>query len=275
MSAPNAAIAVESLVAGYGASSGEVLHRVDLDVRPGELCMLIGPNGAGKSTLLRAIAGLVTPQAGRVRLGGEDLAGLDRAEIARRIALVPQSEEPGYGFTVREVVAMGRAPHQGVWQRPSSADADAVSGALAACELEALAPRRVDELSGGERKRVAIARALAQRAPALLLDEAGAHLDVRHVLSLHELVRREVEERKLACVAVVHDLNLAAQYADRVALLVAGRVVAHGPVDEVMTWKRLGDAFGTDLYVGVNELTGARYFVPMRPRSRPRSEGDL
>lgn len=275
MNTAESAIVVDGVAAGYGDHAGDVLHRVNFEVRPGELCMLIGPNGAGKSTLLRLIAGLVRPREGRVLLGGQDAAGLGREEIARRIALVPQSEEPGFGFTVREVVAMGRAPHQGVWQRSSPADRDAVDRALAACELLELAPRRVAELSGGERKRVAIARALAQRAPALLLDEAGAHLDVRHVLSLHELVRREVEERQLACVAVVHDLNLAAQYADRVALLVGGRLVAHGTVEEVMTWKRLGDAFGTDLYVGVNELTGARYFVPMRPRSRPRSGGDL
>ncbi len=122
------------------------------------------------------------------------------------------------------------------------------------------------ELSGGEQKRVAIARALAQEAPILVLDEAGAHLDVRHTITVHELVRRELSRRAIACVAVLHDLNAAARYADRVVLLKGGRMVAEGPVEQVMTYHRLRDVFETELYVGVNELDGARYFLPFRPR---------
>jgi iron complex transport system ATP-binding protein len=124
----------------------------------------------------------------------------------------------------------------------------------------------VAELSGGEQKRVAIARALAQEAQVLILDEPGAHLDIRHSIEVHEVVRREVAERRLACVAVLHDLNAAAQYADRVALLNAGRLVAHGTVEEVMTYRRLKDVFEAELYVGVNELDGSRYFLPVRGR---------
>jgi len=161
---------------------------------------------------------------------------------------------------------MGRAPHQGAWMRASGHDEEAVERALAACELEALADRPVAELSGGEQRRVAIARALAQEGEVLLLDEPGAYLDVRQSIELYEVVRREVVERRLACVAVLHDLNAAAQYADQVALLKAGRLLACGSVEEVMTYRRLKEAFEAELYVGVNELDGTRYFLPVRPR---------
>lgn len=158
---------------------------------------------------------------------------------------------------------------------PSEADHEAVERAITACELEDLRARPVANLSGGEQKRVAIARALAQEAQVLLLDEAGAHLDVRHSIAVHEVVHREVHERGLACVAILHDLNVAAQYADRVALLKEGRLLALGTIEEVMTYTRLKDVFEAELYVGVNELDDARYFLPVRPRSRPSGGRDL
>ena len=241
------------------------LENIDLSVRKGEICAVLGPNGAGKSTLVKVISGALPPQDGEVQVLGEPLSRLERREIAKRIALVPQSSEPAVGFSVREIVMMGRAPHQGAWMRASPRDADAVERALEACELVGLRERKVNQLSGGEQQRVAIARALAQEAEVLLLDEANAHLDVRHFIAVSELVRREVAERKLACVMVLHDLNAAAQYADRVALLKGGRMLACGSIEEVMTYRRLKDAFEAELYVGVNELDGSRYFLPVRP----------
>ncbi len=250
--------------AGYGGA--DVLHEVSLRVDGGQLCAVLGPNGAGKSTLVRLLSGALLPRAGRILLGGEDLVALDRRAIARKVAVVPQSIEVALGFSVLDVVMMGRAPYQGAWMQASEADNLAVGRAIDACELGLLARRPVAELSGGEQKRVAIARALAQEAPILLLDEAGAHLDVRQSIAVHELVRRELERRALACVAVLHDLNAAARYADRVALLKAGRIVAEGTVEEVMTYRRLRDVFETELYVGVNELDDTRYFLPFRRR---------
>jgi iron complex transport system ATP-binding protein len=271
------AIAFRQVSARYSGSSEGALaiDSLSLEILAGELCAVLGPNGAGKSTLVRLLSGLLRPAAGTVAVLGDDIGTLDRRAIAGRIAVVPQHIEVALGFAVREVVAMGRAPHQGAWMRASPKDDEAVARALASCELEALADRPVAELSGGEQKRVAVARALAQEAPILLLDEAGAHLDVRHAIAMHELVRREVAERGLACLAVLHDLNAAAQYADRVALLKAGRLLAHGTVEEVMTYRRLKEAFETELYVGVNELDDARYFLPVRPRSRPSGGRDL
>ena len=242
-----------------------LLDGVEFAVENGQICAVLGPNGAGKSTLLRVLSGLLAPTRGRVEIDGVDLATLDRRSIARRIAVVHQHVE----------VAMGRAPHQAGWMRPTARDDEVVARALATCELDALATRPVAELSGGEQKRVAIARALAQEAQILLLDEPGAHLDVRHLVAVHELIRSEVAARKLACVAVLHDMNLAAEYADRVALLKDGRLLAHGTVPQVMTYRRLKEVFETELWVGVNELDGARYFLPVRPRSRPSEDRDL
>lgn len=259
-----AAVELRGVCAGYG--EGDVLHDVSLTVRAGQLCAVLGPNGAGKSTLVKLLCGALRPRVGALTIAGEDLGSLARPAIARRVAVVPQSVEVAFGFTVTEVVAMGRAPHQGAWMRSSERDRAAVARALEACELVDLAHRPVSALSGGEQKRVAIARALAQEAPILLLDEAGAHLDVRHVIQVHELVRRELTRRELACVAVLHDLNAAARYADRVALLKGGRIVAEGTVEEIMTYRRLTDVFETELYVGVNELDDTRYFLPFRPR---------
>lgn len=259
-----AGIELTGVSAGYDGSL--VLHDVSLAVRPGQLCVILGPNGAGKSTLVKILCGALPPTAGRVIIAGEDLARLDRRAIARKVAVVPQIVDVAFGFTVREVVMMGRAPHQGAWMAASERDVAAVDRAIEACELHELASRPVATLSGGEQKRVAIARALAQETPVLLLDEAGAHLDVKHTIAVHELLRRELSRRDLACVAVLHDLNAAARYADRVALLQAGRIVGEGTVEEVMTYRRLTEVFETELYVGVNELDDTRYFLPFRPR---------
>lgn len=257
------ALDLEGVHAGYGADP--TLRDVSLTLRSGELVVVLGPNGAGKSTLVRVMSGVLGVTAGVARAFGDDLAALDRPTIARRVAVVPQETDVAFGFTVREVVAMGRAPHQSGWMRPSEDDARLVEDALAACDLAPLAARPVQELSGGEKRRVAIARALAQDTPALLLDEPTSTLDVRHQIALFDRLASAAGEG-LAVLAVMHDLNLAAQYATRVVLMRDGRVLADGAVEEVLTWRRLKDAFDADLYCGVNDLTGARFFLPMRGR---------
>jgi iron complex transport system ATP-binding protein len=249
------------------AAAAPPLRGVTFAVQPGELVAVLGPNGAGKSTMLRVLSGELTPISGEARLFGEPLAGMDRRDIARRVAVVAQNDEIAFRFPVRDVVAMGRAPHQGGLMRATAKDRDAVDRALARCDLEKLASRPVDELSGGEKRRVAIARALAQEPRVLLLDEPAAYLDVRHQIDLHELLAEEVEQSKLACVVSLHDLNVAAQYATRVALLSEGELVGAGSVETMMTYETLKTVFGADLYVGVNELTGDRFFLPMRRKA--------
>jgi len=222
----------------------------------------VGPNGAGKSTLLRLMVGTLLPAGGLVRLAGAPLAGIERRAVAREVAFVTQSEEVRFSFSVRDIVMMGRAPHQLGSLRASADDVRAVDEALRACDLEPLAGRPVDELSGGERKRVAIARAFAQAAPVMLLDEPTAFLDVRHQVSLFERLGGRVRAGELTCVVVTHDLQLAAAHATRVAILKAGRLLVVGAPDDVLTGPRLGEAFDCPIDAGRLEGTSSRVFVP-------------
>jgi iron complex transport system ATP-binding protein len=256
-------LSLRGVTAGYEPRRAQV-EGIDLTVGAGELVCVLGPNGAGKTTLVRIASGLLAPTAGEVRLDGTALTSLARDAIARRLAVVEQVQQLSSGFSVREVVAMGRAPHQGTWMRPSDADAKIVDDAIARCDLKDVASRPANALSGGEQKRVAVARALAQEPKVLLLDEPGAFLDVRHQLDLYELLALEVKERSLACLVVMHDLNIAAQFADRVVLVKGGRIVASGPVSEVMTYRTLKETFDADLYCGENDVNKTRFFLPMR-----------
>jgi iron complex transport system ATP-binding protein len=257
----------EPVLEARGVSAGypgrPVLHTLDFRGFAGELLAIVGPNGAGKSTLVRALAGTLPVSAGEVRLFGRRIEQLERREIARRLAVVPQESEVAFGFSVRQVVMMGRAPHQSGLLLARPEDERAVEAALARAELSAIADRPVGELSGGERRRVVIARALAQRADLLLLDEPTAHLDMRHAVELYETARREVEQRQVLCVAVMHDLAAAARWADRAVLMVDGRVRAQGPVDEVLDPELLEPAFEVKLRTGRDPEHGDRYFLAL------------
>jgi iron complex transport system ATP-binding protein len=256
-----AAVELWDVTARYVMSREAPLVGASLAVRPGELVTVLGPNGAGKSTLLRVLAGVLAPSLGR------PFEAMDRQAIAKEIAVVSQSEQVAFACSVRDVITMGRAPHQDGWMRANARDRRIVDEAIVRCDLADLAERTVAELSGGEQKRVAIARALAQKPRVLLLDEPAAFLDVKHQIALFDLLADEVEDNGVACVVVMHDLNMAAQYATRVVLAKGGRLVAVGTIDEVMTYARLRETFDCDLYVGKNELNGARFFLPMRARS--------
>jgi iron complex transport system ATP-binding protein len=267
--AENAA-SLEQVAARYTTGGPLVVQGVSLVARAGEVVALLGANGAGKSTLLRLLSGLLAPAEGVVKLGGVDVSGLERRAVARLVALVPQSERAAEGFRVRDVVAMGRAPHQEGWMRSGPADLAAVDEALARCDLRAVADRPVETLSGGEQRRVAVARALAQKAPVLALDEPSAFLDVRHRLELYDLLAEIAKRDKVACVVAMHDLDSAARVATHVVLLRGGRVVAAGPPGDVMIPSLLGETFDVELDAVVHEPSGARVFVAHGPR-QPRS----
>ena len=239
----------------------EVLRGVALAVEPGELLALVGPNGSGKTTLLRAIAGTLRRDAGRVALFGRDLDEWSRVALARRVAVLPQSLILPDGFRVAELVEMGRAPHATRWFGSSVDDADAVERALADADALDLAERHADELSGGERQRVLVAMALAQEPELLLLDEPTLHLDIAHQASLLATVARLRARRGLTVIAVLHDLNLAAAHAARVAVLGSGRVVADGAPASVLRPELVREVFG----VAVDEARtddGRRFLVP-------------
>jgi len=232
---------IEGLSVFYGAR--RVLQSVSLDVQSGQVLALIGPNGAGKSTLLRAVSGVIPVQDGKVSVDGADLLSLPAMQRARHLAVVPQAVSMPPAFTVWETVLLGRTPYLNFLGQISEKDEQIARLALQRVDALDLAERRVGELSGGEQQRVLLARALAQSTPILLLDEPTVHLDLQHQVSLMETVCSLAHTDNLAVLVALHDLNLAAHYADRVALLVAGEVKAAGSVRQVLTPELISEAY--------------------------------
>ncbi len=262
-------VAVRDLRFAYRAGEGlsrEVLRGVDLRLGPGELVALLGTNGSGKTTLLRLLAGTLRAASGSIELFGRPLATFSRSALARRIAVLPQSLELPAGFRAVELVEMGRAPHAERRFGPSPADEEAVERALVDADALDLAHRGVEELSGGERQRVLVAMALAQEPDLLLLDEPTLHLDLAHQVALLHAIDRLRVRRGLTVLAVLHDLNLAAAFAPRAALLSAGVVVADGSPAEVLTTERVREAFGVAVQEAYTER-GDRCLVVRRGTS--------
>lgn len=224
----------------------DVLHRVDLAIEPGERVALIGPNGAGKSTLLRVASGLLRPAGGYAELAGLPVAMLERLEVARRLAVVPQQATLPFATRVEEVVGLGRLPHEHPVRGARPADRAAIAAAVDRVGVGHLLGRDVRELSLGERQLVLIALAVAQAAPLLVLDEPTVHLDLRHQVSAMDLLVDLNERDGTTILAVLHDLGLAAHFFPRLVLLDGGRVVADGPPGEVLAPERIRDVFGVD-----------------------------
>lgn len=248
---------IENLHVMYGRRLA--LDGVSLTVRPGEIVGLIGPNGAGKSTLIRSVSGVLPIQSGSVRIFGQDILGLPPRQRARSLAVVPQARSLPPAFTVYESTLMGRTPYLGWLGQAGRSDHDLALQALERTQLLELSSRRVGELSGGEQQRVLLARALAQDAPVLLLDEPTTHLDLQHQSSLLNLIRNLANERQLAVLMALHDLNLAGLYADRVALLVAGRLLACSAPHEVLTEQTLASVY----HIPVHVMTHPEYGSPL------------
>ena len=252
-------ITCEGVSFAYGAR--EVVNDLSFSVRAGEVLGVIGPNGAGKSTVLRLVLGLLVPTRGRVLVDGKEVAAWPRRAFAQKVAAVLQEEALEFPFTALEVVLMGRTARLGPLGFESQEDLEAARAAMKETGVEELGDRPLHELSGGERKRVLLARALAQHAEVLVLDEPAAALDARHQIAIFDLLRARRGDTTV--MVVVHDLNLAAAYCDRLLLLRPHAPPALGPVDEILTWARVREAFGVDVYVGVNEITGHRFLIPM------------
>ncbi|TCN33924.1 ABC transporter ATP-binding protein [Sinorhizobium americanum] len=250
----------------WSAGGGSILEDVSLDVVAGEFLGIVGPNGSGKTSLMSLLAGLRRPRSGRVLLDGESIDRVSRKEIARRIALVEQQAETGDRISARQAVELGRTPHLGPLTPWSAMDDAIVDEAIRNVGMAQLASRMWHTLSGGERQRLHIARALAQQPRILLLDEPTNHLDVGHQIGLLHLVRQQ----QLTAVAALHDLNHAAMFCDRIALMSGGRIAALGRPCEVLTEERIRTVFGVD--VDVEHLGEDRCHIRYRAPGWPRAE---
>ncbi|MGV0656175.1 ABC transporter ATP-binding protein [Mycolicibacterium thermoresistibile] len=246
-----------------------MLEGVDLVVRQGEWVSIVGPNGAGKTTLLHVLAGLLpgggdTRLTGRVRVAGLDPQAQRRRQVAAAIALMPQRPTVPDGVRVAELVMLGRTPHLRPFAMPSAADRQVVREAIVRLDLQPVADRLVTELSGGELQRVMLARALAQRPSVLILDEPTSALDVGHQQQVLELVDTLRRTERITVVAAMHDLTLAGQYAERMVMLAAGRVVADGTPAEVLTVERIAQVY--QARVEVIDRNGGVAVLPVRDR---------
>ena len=248
----------------YGAQ--QVLRDVSFRVAPGQLTGILGANGSGKTTLLRLAMGLLRPTSGIIHVAGQIPSDGDRRAFARLVAAVPQETPVEFPFTVGELVLLGRTPHLGALGFESDEDVAIANEAMQSCGIRDLAARPITAVSGGELRRAFVARALAQKAKILLCDEPTAGLDIHHQVALFELLRAEARAGRCV-VVVVHDLNLAAAYCDHLLLLKQGEVVAEGAVADVLTYRKVRAAFDVDVYVGVNDLTGSRFLIPMAEKS--------
>lgn len=251
----------EGLRLGYGDRT--VVEDFDLAVPPGQVTAIVGANACGKSTLLRAMSRLLAPRDGRVILDGKEVHRLPAKELARTLGLLPQSPVAPEGITVADLVGRGRHPHQGAFSRWTARDDAAVADALDATHTAPLADRAVDELSGGQRQRVWIAMALAQQTELLLLDEPTTFLDASHQVDVLDLLTDLNRDRGTTVVMVLHDLNLAARYADHLVALADGRLHSAGTPSEVLTEDCVRSVFGLESRVIEDPVSGSPLMLPM------------
>jgi len=256
-------ITVTDLVVSYPRAARNAVDGVSFVAPAGKLTALAGPNGSGKSSIVRALIRRAEVVSGSITIGEADLRTLSLAELARRVAVVPQREEATFPIQVREYAALGRYPHLGLWRTASEVDQSAVADALLQAGVDDLADRDTDALSGGEWQRVRIARALAQKAPVLVLDEPTTFLDVGHEMAIFELLY-SLAGSGLAVLLVSHQLNLVARFADTIVLLNEGRVATSGTPSDVMKADRLETIYGWPVVVSRDPAIGAPALVPLR-----------
>ena len=264
LSAPtDGRIMLEACQVTFSFNGTPVLDKVDLRLEAGKMIGVIGPNGAGKSTLVRLLSRSLTPASGRIWLNGQNLDQWRLSDMARVLTVVPQLPQLPPVFTAWEMVLMGRTPYLGWMGRESEHDRAATRQAMEETKIWHLADRLISQLSGGEQQRVVITRALAQEPQVLLLDEPTAHLDISYQVETLSLIGRLVKERRLAALAIFHDLNLAAQYCDELVLLQQGQVVAQGSPNHVLTPSTLRQVYGIEVAVIPHPHNGLPVVLPV------------
>ncbi len=263
-----AILKIENLEAGIGKRT--ILKNINLELHPGELLVLVGPNGSGKTTFIKTAASFLPRIKGNIFLKGKDISSFKKDEKAQQLALVFQSQGSSWPFSVKEFILQGRFSHQGWFGILNKHDEAVAEKVILDAGLDSFKDRLVSELSGGEYQRVLIARAMVQEAPLFLLDEPVSYLDLKYQLSVMDLIRRSVN-RGIAAMVSLHDLNLAALYADRIALVAEGTIIALGKASEVFTKELLERAFGFPVPVGTHPLdkTIPEIFYPLRKKLNP------
>jgi len=249
----------------FGYREQAVLHHLDLQLEQGHCYGILGPNGSGKTTLLDLLCRLLVPEQGRIDFCGRSLSDWSPTELAEKVALVPQDFLVRFGFSVREVVQMGRHPHLARFAGLTDQDYMLVDAVMDELGITALADRPVTRLSGGEKQRVAVARALVQNPEVLLLDEATSNLDIFHSLSILETIGRRVDKQGLTVIAALHDLNLATFFCDQLIFLQQGRLVCRGPLDEILQADIIQQVYGVQARVRDDAFSGTRqvsYRIP-------------
>lgn len=265
---------INNLSAGYGNVS--VLHDVSLELAASEFASVIGPNGSGKTTLLRAMSRIPMTLSGDLLLDGKDIHSIPARDFATRVAVVPQDTLVAFDFSVLEIVLMGRSPRLGRFAIEGTRDTEIALEALSRTGTVHLKDRQINALSGGERQRVLVARALAQEPEVLLLDEPTSHLDISFQFEIMDLVKSLNRERGMTVLAVLHDLNLASQYCDRLIMIGQGNVQADGSPDEVITADNIRRVYGAEVWVRRHPATSRPYVIAgVKPKSQPESAQDM
>lgn len=260
-----ATLSANALSLGYGERS--IVENLSVELPAGKVTIIVGANACGKSTLLRGLARLLSPSAGVVHLNGADIHKVPTKKLARELGILPQTPTAPDGITVADLVGRGRSPHQGWFRQWTTADDDAVAAALNVTGTAGLAGRNIDELSGGQRQRVWIAMALAQETDVLLLDEPTTYLDLAHQVEVLDVVSELNARRGITVAIVLHDLNLAARYADHLIAMKEGAIAAQGAPVEVLTAELVKDVFGLESVVVPDPVVGTPMVVPIGRRA--------
>ncbi|WP_108125269.1 ABC transporter ATP-binding protein [Saccharospirillum mangrovi] len=254
-------IVLSGVSAGYGRNPS-VVENIDLEIRDGEITVFIGPNGCGKSTLLKTMARLLKPRSGRIEVDGLDVLSSSPKAVARTLAFLPQEPLVPTGISVEQMVGYGRAPHQSLLGFRSARDVELINQAIATVGIEHLRDRPVAELSGGQRQSAFFAMVLAQDTPYAILDEPTNHLDITHQIDVLERIRRLNSEHQKTTLVVLHDLNLAARYADRLVLFKDGAIYADGTPEQVLTPANIAEVFAVDSRILTEPVGGKPLCVP-------------
>ena len=241
----------------------KVLSDINISITASEFVGIIGPNGAGKSTLLKSLLGFLNIPGECIQLNNKALINYHKKELGKLIAYVPQETEFSFSFTVREVVQMGRYPYSKGIAFITAEDKNIIDDAMHKMEIEEFAHRSINELSGGEKQRVVIASALAQQPKILLLDEPTSALDLHHQIDIYNILKTLQKENNLTTIVVTHDINLAAQYCERIVLMNQGKIIKDGKPDEVLQFKLLQEIFGVKVYIDINPITKSLYVLPL------------